>query len=222
MVYESNWQRASKDTERFRSRRLWFCGVEVIGAGAIAGLTAWILWDRTILRGSEAGLITFGFFVVGFFIIYGIIFLWNLFRAPYRQLKEARDEIERLMQRPALIISYRDQKWGYPAAVDYPTRMVTIGIDYDPTGLMQVAKAFLEISNAPRKESWGFGEIDIPKREHKSIRFYLADEEAGIKKAKVVVLADNREWETNEFDLDIPPKSPVNLFSTSHQEGSQK
>jgi len=213
MAYESTWQRASTDTEHFRSKCLWFWGVEVIGAGAIAGLATGIIWQRNILHGWQVGLITFGIFVVGLFIIYVIIFLWHLFRAPYRQLHEARDEIERLTQRPELTISYRNQKWGYTAAVEYPTRMVTIDIDYDPTELMQVAKAFLKIPDAPRKEAWSFTATDISKKECKPIHFYLPDEEAGTKKAKVIVLADIKEWETNEFDLNIPVKS---------KEGSRK
>lgn len=203
------------DTERFRSKGPWFWGVEVIGAGAIAGLTAAVLWEKNILHGWQVGLITFGVFAVGFFVIYGMIFLWNLFRAPYRQRNEARVEIERLTQRPLLTISYRNHKWGYVAAVDDTTRMLTIDICFDPTQLMQVAKAFLKISDAPRKEAWGFTATDISKRECRSIHFYLSDEEAGTKKAKVIVLADNTEWETNEFSLDILPKPSANSSPTS-------
>jgi hypothetical protein len=90
MAYESTWHRASVDTERFRSKRFWFWWVEVIGAGAIAGLTAGILWERSILSAWQVGLITFGVFAIGFLIIYALIFLWNLFRAPYHQRNEVR------------------------------------------------------------------------------------------------------------------------------------
>lgn len=62
----------------------------MIGAGAIAGLTAGILWERSILSAWQVGLITFGVFAIGFLIIYALIFLWNLFRTPYRQRNEAR------------------------------------------------------------------------------------------------------------------------------------
>ena len=89
---ESSWARAGRDTDNFRSKRLWFWGVEVVGSGAIAGLTALLLWDRSTLPGWEVGLITFGVFVGGFFLIYGMVYLRFLFRAPYRQRDEAREE----------------------------------------------------------------------------------------------------------------------------------
>ena len=88
--------RASEDTEEFRSKRGWFLVVEVVGSGVLSGLAAGILWDRSTLKGWQVGLITFGVFVGGFFIIYGLIFLWNLLRAPYRQRNEARVEVEKL------------------------------------------------------------------------------------------------------------------------------
>ena len=86
---ESSWTRAGKDTENFRSKRTWFFGVETLGSGAIAGLTALMLWDRSASPGWLVGLITFGVFTGGLFLIYGLIYIWNLFRAPYRQRNEA-------------------------------------------------------------------------------------------------------------------------------------
>ena len=105
---------------------------------------------------------------------------------------------------PYLVVAYRDQKWGYNAAVPNPTRMVTIDIDYDTPQLMQVAKVFLNISEAPRTEAWSFSAMDISKRECKPARFYLPDEEPGTRRAKLVVLANNEEVESPEFDLNIP------------------
>jgi hypothetical protein len=90
--------RAGEDNEKFRSKLLWFLGFEVVGSGAIAGLTAWILWDRSKLHGWQVGLITFGVFVGGLFLIYGLIFLWNLFRAPYKQRNEARAMVTKLQK----------------------------------------------------------------------------------------------------------------------------
>lgn len=86
---ESSWSKAVKDTESFRqNNRWWFRTVDVLGSGAIAGLTAWMLWDRSTLKSWQVGIITFSVFVVGIFFIYGLIYLWNLFRAPYRQRNE--------------------------------------------------------------------------------------------------------------------------------------
>ncbi len=65
-------------------------------SGTLSGLTAWVLWDKSSLQGWQVGLITFGVFVVGLFIVYGIIFLWNLFRTPYRQRDEAWKQISQL------------------------------------------------------------------------------------------------------------------------------
>ena len=109
--WENAPQRANKDTKRFRKNsQVWFWGVEVVGSGAIAGLTGGILWNRNALQGWQVGLITFGVFVGGFFLIYGLVFLWNLFRAPYHQRNEARakvDQYEREHNKP--VSKYYDQ-----------------------------------------------------------------------------------------------------------------
>ncbi len=94
---ESVYHRACVDTEKFRKdSRAFFWGVEVVGSGVSSSLTAWLLWDKSALHGWQVALITFAVFVVGLFIIYVIIFLWNLFRAPYRQRNELRKQIEQL------------------------------------------------------------------------------------------------------------------------------
>lgn len=126
------------------------------------------------------------------------------YHSLYNEAKSKNEELIREKTATRLVVAYRDQKWGYNAAVANPTRMVTLNIDYDPTRLMQVAKAFLKISDAPKKEAWGFSAMDISKRECKPARFYLPDEEVGTRKAKLVVLANNEEWESSEFDLNIP------------------
>ncbi len=89
-------KRAYEDTEKFRSRPLWFWGVGVVGSGAITGLTIWMLGDRSTLHDWQVGSITFVTFVLGLFLTYGLIFLLYLFRAPYRQRNEARHKIEAL------------------------------------------------------------------------------------------------------------------------------
>jgi hypothetical protein len=97
--WETTPQRARKDTNQFRKNsRIWFWGVEVVGSGAVAGLTANLIWDRNTLHGWQVGLITFGVFVLGFFLMYGLIFLWNFLRSPYRQRNEARTKIDQYEQ----------------------------------------------------------------------------------------------------------------------------
>jgi len=101
---ESSWARAGKDTDNFRSKRLWFLGVEVLGSGAIAGLASWMLWDKSTLKGWQVGLVTFLVFTIGLLVIYGLIYLWNLFRAPYHQRNEAR---ELVVGKPEIPLSNR-------------------------------------------------------------------------------------------------------------------
>lgn len=139
----------------------------------------------------------FIFFVVPYKLVCKYYSLYN--EAKYRN-----EELIREKTAARLVVAYRDQKWGHTAAVPNPTRMVTIDIDYDPPQLMQVAKVFLKISEAPRTEAWGFSAMDISKRECKPARFYLPDEEPGTRRAKLVVLANNEEVESPEFDLNIP------------------
>lgn len=77
-LFKSVWHRASQDTEAFRSKKLWFWGVEVIGGGAVAALPTVFLWHSDKLNAFQAGLITFAAFVVGFLLIYCLIFLCHL------------------------------------------------------------------------------------------------------------------------------------------------
>ena len=115
---QSASKRAWEDTDNFRSKAPWFWGVAVVGSGAIAGLTAWMLRDRSILYSWQVGLITFGVFVLGFFLIYGLIFLWHLlFRAPYKQRNEARERVAEL-----------EKELKKPKPFDVECRTTTIGL----------------------------------------------------------------------------------------------
>ena len=93
---ESTWARAWADTDSFRTHTIWFWGVEVFGAGAFAVLGGMIgLW-LTPARASnfQQGLYpTLGSFIgviTGLPCTFICIYLWNLFRAPYRQRDELR------------------------------------------------------------------------------------------------------------------------------------
>jgi hypothetical protein len=101
---ESIRQRASRDTERFRQSPKSFWTVEVIGAamfavgGALYGFHLQPPNPTTFQQfifptvGASIGVI------FGFFIVYGLVYIWNLFRAPYLQRNEARGKVDELVQ----------------------------------------------------------------------------------------------------------------------------
>lgn len=89
----SVWNWADKETEGLRSKRRWFWGVEVIAGGVIASGSAWFLWDRSTLEGWQVGLITFGVFAGTLVLIYCLIFLVNLIRAPRKLRRECEIEL---------------------------------------------------------------------------------------------------------------------------------
>ncbi|MBN1375430.1 MAG: hypothetical protein JXA01_04675 [Dehalococcoidia bacterium] len=102
----SSFIRANRDTERFRKdSRLWFWGVEVIGAtlfGLCGGIVGFKLlpldstpFQQFILPciGTSAGLI------LGLVFVYLMIYLWNLFRAPYKQRDKFYGDLQLLKQR---------------------------------------------------------------------------------------------------------------------------
>jgi hypothetical protein len=87
--------RAFKETENFRkSSKWWFWGVDVVGSAVLAAITAALIINT--LPNWLVGILTFVVFVIGIALIYGIIYLWHLFRAPYKQLGEWKAEILRL------------------------------------------------------------------------------------------------------------------------------
>jgi hypothetical protein len=94
--YISTWQKAWNDTEKFRNEsKIWFWGVEIVGGGALFGvigsLTGFNLMpinpdsfqqNAYPVVGGGLGV------VIGFILIFTVIFFWNSFRAPYRQRDE--------------------------------------------------------------------------------------------------------------------------------------
>lgn len=92
---ETAIRRASKDTENFRnSSKWWFWGVDVLGSAALAAITTALIINT--LPNWVVGVLTFVVFVFGMAVIYGLIYLWNLFRAPYQQRNEARTALQDL------------------------------------------------------------------------------------------------------------------------------
>ena len=202
---------------------------------------------NVVLTAIPLGVAIVGYFVWAFGTKANPLPIWNLILLvagviifglssflAFHRVKTERDEAkakcEELTlgkQSAKLIISYHDdQNWGFPNP-NIPNidteRMVKIGIDYNPSRLMQIAKIFIKIDNAePGYEAWSQNQFDIDKPEHHESWFHLPHVPAGIHKAKLVILANNKLWESNEFDLNIPPKSLANSPSTSHKEGPQK
>jgi len=102
--WESIRQRASRDTELFRQSPKSFWTVEVIGAavfavgGALYGFQLQPPNPTTFQQfifptvGASIGVL------LGFLIVYGLVYIWNLFRAPYRMLSEAKIKCDELTE----------------------------------------------------------------------------------------------------------------------------
>jgi hypothetical protein len=140
---ESTWRRALEDTEQFRTSRMWFWGVEVLGSAGLASLTAGLTFNS--LHGWQMILLTFFLFAFGLVIVYGAIYLWNLFRTPYRQRDEVHVEYAKLKQ------SIEEQKVceaKFEIEVGVvniePTGIVTTDVALRPSKKMQLAKIVLE------------------------------------------------------------------------------
>ncbi len=86
---ESTCRRAWKDTERFRRSTLFFWGCEALGAVLFGVGGALLLPEQPSRLASVLypGLGT----VAGLATVFVVVFIWNLFRAPYRQRNEARE-----------------------------------------------------------------------------------------------------------------------------------
>jgi hypothetical protein len=92
---ESTWQRAWKDTESFRQTPKSFLPLEVVGGaafGVLGGLVGiWLTPTHatTFQQKLYPAVGAFAGVVLGFVLVFGLIYVWNLFRAPYRQRNDA-------------------------------------------------------------------------------------------------------------------------------------
>lgn len=86
---ESTWCRAWKDTEHFRHSGLFFWWWEVLGAALFAVVGALLLPEQP--SRLEYALYPSIGIVAGFATVFLVVFIWNLFRAPYRQRNKARE-----------------------------------------------------------------------------------------------------------------------------------
>lgn len=99
---ESTWRRALTDTDRFRQSARSFWAFEVVGAaifGILGGYLGFLLLPAESDRQSQWSYPAVGGaigVVGGLTFAFTLIFIWNLFRAPYRQRDEARQNLEKL------------------------------------------------------------------------------------------------------------------------------
>ena len=111
MLKESVWRRAWKDTDNFRSSAKFFWIAEVMGAavaGVIGGMVgAWFIPESSTefqqyfypAAGAAAGVVS------GFVVVFALIFVWHLFRAPYRQRDDAIELARQTQQKYESILS---------------------------------------------------------------------------------------------------------------------
>ncbi len=94
--WETCWQRACKDTEHFRKSGWSFWAWEVVGAAVFGVVGTFVGYWLTPLNSNPFGQFAYPTIgggigvVVGFVVVFALIFTWNLFRASYKQRDEAR------------------------------------------------------------------------------------------------------------------------------------
>lgn len=92
---EPTWHRAWKDTESFRQTTKSFLVVEIMGVaafGVLGGLVGvWLTPTHatTFQQNLYPSVGTIAGVVLGLVLVFGLIYVWNLFRAPYRQRNDA-------------------------------------------------------------------------------------------------------------------------------------
>jgi hypothetical protein len=107
---ESIWQRAWKDTEGFRQTTKSFLLVAVVGGaafgvlGAMAGVWLTPTHATTFQQNLYAAVGAAAGVVLGWVLVFGLIYVWNLFRAPYRQSKDALRLARDIQQQYAAIL----------------------------------------------------------------------------------------------------------------------
>lgn len=116
-MLESAFHRAWRDTDKFRRSAKSFWMFEVVGAamfGIIGAIGAFWLTPQSASPFQQNSYPAIGGgigIIVGFITVFALVFVWNLFRAPYRQRNEARaDAIQRKEEYDELKQSIKEQK----------------------------------------------------------------------------------------------------------------
>jgi len=112
--WETTRQRASKDTESFRKSTKSFWLLEIGGTAVltfVGGYVGSLLMPQNptpsqqyIYPGAGAAI----GMIIGLVVVFALIYLWNLFRAPYRQRDEARRMVLEL-QKEKEVRQYKKQ-----------------------------------------------------------------------------------------------------------------
>ena len=146
----------------------------------------------------------------------GLVFLFNLYRAPYRQRDEARAAItgvspsSPILAAPQLFIRAEDHAFGEPGRPGYPqpktgaTRLLRIDVLLTPTNGLQVESIELEVQGKRIPSTWkssdvygvasgGYIYFEVP-----------SDVTPGPHQVSLVALADGKWWESPHFSLTFP------------------
>ncbi len=236
-IRESSWQRARKDLDSIRHSTLFFLLFEVVGLAAF-GLLGSLLTphDSSDLAKS---LYPFVGAVLGALFAYGLLFLWNLFRAPYRQRNEAYSALLAVpgatqhspKQAPQEIhIVLRQSTVLYPSEghSHYPKErkdgaripLLRTSIDISATEETSITAVSLDLlgSLIPSIEwkIYKFSAATLATSFGTTVYFQLPQSIArGTHTAKLQAFADGAWWASRPFDFTVPAPP------TSDTSGSQ-
>jgi hypothetical protein len=145
MIKESVWRRARKDTEGFRNSAKFFWVWEGLGAALAGGIGGMIgVWMtpensdrfRQYLYPCIGGIVGI---IAGLGLVFAFIFIWNLFRAPYRQRDDALELAMQVQQKYDAVLSPVRYKLAFEGAVSRVKRLrdgivVQVGVRFRNIG----------------------------------------------------------------------------------------
>ena len=226
IINQSAPRRAWEDTEHFRQiSALWFWGVEVICGGALFGIIGGLLGDYWTPKDAtpfwQSAYPTIGGgtgVVIGFVIVFILIYLWNLFRAPYKQRDEARNALIaipgktpyslKMPSPPQLNINYEKHKFYFDSGIP----IVIVFAEYRPQGLgdMQIESIQLELQGQRIPcIDWQIITISQDKWIHSDNKFRLPDDiSIGKHESKLATFANGEWWGSHSFTIEVPEVNP--------------
>ncbi len=154
---QSSWGRATSDTSG-AIHSPWFWGAEVFVLVPLGGIVTGLLTSSPVWGALGGG--------VSALALLGLVFLFNLYRAPYRQRDEARAAIpgaspsSPILAAPQLHIRSLEDDFGEPGKTGYPqpktdaTRLLRIQVLLNPTNGQQVESVELEVQGKRIPSTW--------------------------------------------------------------------
>ncbi len=158
---------------------------------------------------------------VSAFALLGLVFLFNLIRAPYSQRDYARaaaatpgsSSSSPRLAVPQLFIRAVDHAFGEPGRPGYPqpktgaTRLLRIDVLLTPTNGLQVESVELEVQDKRIPSTWESNEVySVPSGQY--IYFEVPpDVTPGDHQVTLVALADGTPWRSPRFSLTFPAMS---------------